>query len=80
MTVQTVPARVGTAREFHVAFVVARFFCLLFYFMQYAMRSAPGVMIPELTAAFDLSALGVSSLLGVLRHSDSFRRNQAIAF
>jgi hypothetical protein len=75
MTVQTVPARVGTAREFHVAFVVARFFCLLFYFMQYAMRSAPGVMIPELTAAF-----GVSSLLGVLRHSDSFRRNQAIAF
>jgi MFS family permease len=37
----------------------------LFYFMQYALRSAPGVMMPELTSAFGLTALGVSSLLGL---------------
>src|SRR5271165_5177637 len=71
MAVQAVPAPVATARGSHVAFVVAWFFCLLFYFMQYAMRSAPGVMIPELTAAFGLSALGVSSLLGVYYYTYS---------
>jgi MFS family permease len=71
MTVQAVPAPTVTARGFYAVFVVAWFFCLLFYFMQYAMRSAPGVMIPELTAAFSLSALGVSSLLGVYYYTYS---------
>jgi hypothetical protein len=33
MTVQAVPAPAVTARGFHMAFVVAWFFCLLFYFM-----------------------------------------------
>ena len=37
----------------------------VFYFIQYALRSAPGVMIPELSATFGLTALGVSSLLGL---------------
>src|SRR5208337_1982735 len=59
------------SRGFHWAFVVAWVFCLLFYFLQYAVRSAPGVMIPELTAAFGLSALGVSSLLGVYYYTYS---------
>jgi MFS family permease len=71
MTVQAVSAPAAKARGFHMAFVVAWVFCLLFYFMQYAMRSAPGVMIPELTAAFGLSALGVSSLLGVYYYTYS---------
>jgi MFS family permease len=48
----------------HLTFVIAWFFCLLFYFLQYAVRSAPSVMIPELTSAFGLTTLGVSSLLG----------------
>jgi len=47
------------------AFIVAWVLCLIFYFLQYALRSAPGVMIPELTAAFTLTTLGVSSLLGL---------------
>src|SRR5215469_7351971 len=46
-------------------FILAWSLCLLFYFLQYALRSAPGVMIPELIAAFGLTALGVSSLLGL---------------
>ena len=56
---------------FHVAFVVAWFFCLLFYFMQYAVRSAPSVMLPELTAAFGLTTVGVSSLLGLYYYTYS---------
>jgi len=71
MTVQAMRATATASRGFHWAFVVAWVFCLLFYFLQYAVRSAPGVMIPELTAAFGLSALGVSSLLGVYYYTYS---------
>jgi MFS family permease len=71
MTVQALPTPAATTRSFHLAFVVAWFFCVLFYFMQYAMRSAPGVMHPELTAAFGLSAVGVSSLIGVYYYTYS---------
>src|SRR4051794_37060935 len=51
--------------DFHAAFVVAWAFCLLFYFMEYAVRSAPSVMLPELTNAFGLSTAGLSSLIGL---------------
>ncbi|NKC33599.1 MFS transporter [Falsiroseomonas selenitidurans] len=46
-------------------FIVAWALCLVFYFLQYALRSAPGVMIPELTTAFGLTTLGIGSLLGL---------------
>src|SRR5271167_4903614 len=51
--------------EFHWPFIAAWAFCVVFYFLQYALRSAPGVMVLELTPAFGLSALGVSSLIGL---------------
>jgi MFS family permease len=51
-------ARSATAT---VAWVVAATFFLL----QYALRSAPSVMIPQLSEAFGLSAMGVASLLGL---------------
>jgi MFS family permease len=37
----------------------------VFYFYQYSMRSAPAVMVPELSSAFGLSAVGVASLVGL---------------
>jgi MFS family permease len=49
----------------HMGFVVAWLFCAAFYFMQYMLRSAPGVMIPELSAAFGRDALGVGALVGL---------------
>ena len=49
----------------HWPFVAAWLFVCVFYFIQYALRSAPGVMIPELSTTFGLTALGVSSLLGL---------------
>jgi MFS family permease len=52
-------------KEPRTAFIVAWVLCLIFYAVQYGLRSAPGVMIPELTATFGLTTLGVSSLLGV---------------
>jgi MFS family permease len=59
----------ATASAFHKAFVVAWIFCLLFYFMEYAVRSAPSVMLPELTTAFGLSTVGLSSLIGLYYYS-----------
>src|SRR5271157_290002 len=46
-------------------FAVAWLLALVFCFVQYALRSAPSVMIPELTAAFGLTTLGLSSLVGM---------------
>jgi MFS family permease len=47
------------------SFVVAWVCCTAFYFLEYAVRSAPAVMIPELASAFRVSALGVSSIVGM---------------
>src|ERR1051325_1983332 len=44
-----------------VAWVVAA----TFYLYQYALRSAPAVMMPQLSDAFGLSALGVASVVGL---------------
>ena len=34
------------------------------YFYQYVLRSAPSVMMPELSAAFGVSATAVASIVG----------------
>jgi len=36
-----------------------------YYFYQYTLRSAPAVMMPQLSEAFSLSAMGVASLAGL---------------
>src|SRR5215813_12271795 len=43
----------------------------VYYFYQYALRSAPAVMIPELTSAFGISALGVASIVGLFYYGYS---------
>jgi len=55
----------GGKPDFHPLFVTAWLLCAVFYFVQYALRSAPGVMMPELSTAWGLNALGLSSLLGM---------------
>jgi len=57
--------RLPAASAFHAAFFVAWASCLLFYFMEYVVRSAPSVMLPELTRAFGLTTVGLSSLIGL---------------
>jgi MFS family permease len=44
---------------------------LLFYFLEYAVRSSPAVMMPELMHAFGVPALGVSSILGTYYYTYS---------
>src|SRR5690349_22922382 len=43
----------------------------VYYFYQYSMRSAPAVMMPELSEAFGLSALGVASIVGLFYYGYS---------
>ena len=43
----------------------------IYYFYQYALRSAPSVMVPQLTETFGLSALGVASLIGLFYYGYS---------
>jgi MFS family permease len=43
----------------------------VYYFYQYALRSAPSVMMPQLSEAFGLSALGVASIIGLFYYGYS---------
>ena len=43
----------------------------VYYFYQYALRSAPSVMMPQLTGAFGVSALGVSAIVGMFYYGYS---------
>ncbi len=53
------------------AFVIAWFFTVIFYFLEYAVRSSPSVMIPELEASFKTTALGVGAILGIYYYTYS---------
>ena len=50
---------------------VAWLITALYYFHQYALRSAPAVMLPQLSEAFGLSAIGVASLVGLFYYGYS---------
>src|ERR1700740_3668351 len=52
-------------------FVFAWLVALLFYVVEYATRSSPAVMIPQLEHAYSVSALGVSSILGAYYYAYS---------
>lgn len=43
----------------------------IYYFYQYALRSAPSVMMPQLTEAFGVNALGVSAIVGMFYYAYS---------
>jgi MFS family permease len=50
---------------------VAWLLAAVYYFYQYTLRSAPAVMMPQLSEAFGLSALGVASMVGLFYYGYS---------
>lgn len=60
------PPLSGT-RPFVIAWVIA----LLFYVLEYATRSSPAVMMPQLAGAFGETAVGVSAILGAYYYTYS---------
>ena len=61
---QAMGGRLGTAA---IAWVVTA----VYFFYQYALRSAPSVMMPQLSEGFGLSALSVASILGLFYYGYS---------
>src|SRR6476661_3180869 len=57
--------------RFSTAALGAWLLVAVYYFYQYALRSAPSVMMPELTEAFGVSALGVSAIVGMFYYGYS---------
>src|SRR5688572_31284500 len=51
--------------------VVAWLLTAVFYFYQYSLRSAPAVMMPQLSKAFGLTTLGVASIVGLFYYGYS---------
>ena len=62
--------KVATSTRVRMATVVW-LLTAVFYFYQYAMRSAPAVMMPQLSTAFGVSALGVASIVGLFYYGYS---------
>ena len=57
----------SAAKTITVAWLIAA----VYYFYQYVLRSAPAVMMPELSQAFGLTAMGVASLAGLFYYGYS---------
>src|SRR5580658_4194367 len=69
ITATVAPAATSASRT--RAFQIAWGLAMCFYFLEYASRSAPAVMIPELTQAFGMTAVGVSAILGTYYYTYS---------
>src|SRR6185295_9358528 len=57
----------SAARTAAIAWLVTA----VYYFYQYILRSAPAVMMPQLSDAFGLSAVGVASIVGLFYYGYS---------
>jgi len=51
--------------------VVAWLLVSVYYFYQYSLRSAPALMVPQLSEAFGVSAFGVASIVGLFYYGYS---------
>jgi len=62
-----IPAAGSAARMAAVAWLLAA----TYYFYQYALRSAPAVMMPQLSQAFGITAVAVASIVGLFYYGYS---------
>jgi MFS family permease len=67
MAVATAPRDTRAARTALAAWLITA----VYYFYQYTLRSAPAVMMPQLSEAFGLSAMGVASMVGLFYYGYS---------
>lgn len=65
-----IEAKGDTLKSVRVA-TVAWLLTAVFYFYQYALRSSPAVMMPQLSEAFTLTTLGVASMVGLFYYGYS---------
>jgi len=65
------PRGVASADVSKKVAAVAWLVTAVYYFYQYSLRSAPAVMMPQLSEAFGISALGVASIVGLFYYGYS---------
>jgi MFS family permease len=65
------PVGEGDTRANLKVATVAWLLAAVYYFYQYALRSAPAVMMPQLSEAFGLGAMGVASVVGMFYYGYS---------
>jgi MFS family permease len=65
-----VPARAAVGSAVKAA-AIAWLITAVYYFYQYTLRSAPAVMMPELSAAFGVGAASVASIVGLFYYGYS---------
>jgi len=65
------PAVIPAVRTAATTYAIAWGFAAVFYFLEYASRSAPAVMLPELEQAFGVTTLALSSILGLYYYTYS---------
>src|SRR5690348_13524365 len=69
-TIELISKRDTLRKSVRVA-TVAWLLTAVYYFFQYALRSAPGVMMPQLSDAFGLNVLGVAAIVGLFYYGYS---------
>ena len=68
----SIPARSRTeSTTEQKRYVVAWLLCLIFYSLEYASRSSPSVMVPELAKEFGTTSVGVAVVLGTYYYTYS---------
>ncbi|WP_342648534.1 MFS transporter [Mucilaginibacter sp. CSA2-8R] len=55
----------------HKVYIIAWVISLLFYFVEYAVRSSPSVMMPEMASFFGITTVGMSAMVGTYYYTYS---------
>lgn len=66
-----IPARGDAVKQAGRVATVAWLITAVYYFYQYMLRSAPAVMMPQLSEAFGITAMGVASMAGLFYYGYS---------
>ena len=61
----------NNSKSYTKYYVIAWVFGLVFYFLDYVIRSAPAVMIPELSQSFSVSEVGLVAIIGTYYYTYS---------
>ncbi|MFZ0596281.1 MAG: MFS transporter [Flavobacterium sp.] len=62
---------INTPKSYTRYYIIAWVFGLVFYFLDYVIRSAPAVMLPELSNSFSVNEIGLVSIIGTYYYTYS---------
>lgn len=66
------PAGGDQSKQLNSVFIIAWFMCTVFYFVQYALRSAPSIMQQEIIATLNISSIEMAGIIGLYFYSYAF--------